>query len=114
MFNNREFEPTVPSIGGNVADFLGTLDERVTGNPHESMDPYGNRFAGQTIEEMVNDFTSVFPRDLDILGQRLDDFCGVLTGEKKPDELHPVYNEARQVIEERLQQMRENNRTSQT
>lgn len=102
------FEPINPSIGGNVADFLGTLRSLETEKPYTgSFNPNGNPFDGQTIPQMVDTLYSMHPHkeDLAIASQRLDDIYGVIPGRELPQNLSEHYSTAKKSIETRIHEI---------
>jgi hypothetical protein len=99
-------KPERISIGGDVADFLGTLRERDSSERYEnSQNPYGNPFEGKSVMEMVDLFSSRNQgiHNLEILRDRLDDFYGV--NEKKSESEKPpaTYFEAKTLVNKMIQ-----------
>lgn len=91
-----------PSIGGDVADFFGTLQARSSNQTYtQSLNPLGNPFEGKSTAEMIAYFSSTYqqPEVLVMLGQRLDSFFGADKGQAVPEDLLPTYTEAKEAIE---------------
>lgn len=91
-----EYRPQSPSIGGEVADFTGTISEMSGGEKHYSFNPDGNPYEGKTPEEMINRFVGMFPDDLNLLSNALTNVFA--DKEEKPQ----IYNEAMKIIQEKM------------
>ncbi len=105
---SEQYTPQSPSIGGEINDLFGTLEQIKTGVKHYSLNPDGNPYEGLIPSEMVNRFTSVFPSkgDLEILNNRINDFYDIAN--RKPEETLPEeYTILHSSVEEKLKQFEE-------
>lgn len=101
-----EQKKELASVGGNTSDLLSSLRKAETkdtefNNPFiDTLDPYGNPFAGKSPAEMVNYFHELHgsPEDLISLKQKIFQVLGI-NNESTTESLPEIYQEVLAEIE---------------
>lgn len=95
---------TEDSFGGLVNDLLGSLNAVETGEEFTgSLDPLGNRFQGKSVPEMIERINDLPVEKLRAIDQRLDDQYGVEPGQPRPENISPVYTQAKEALGQLIQ-----------
>lgn len=100
----REHFQQLPSIGGDVMDLFGNLERLETGNEyHDSLNPNGDPFGSfDNAQQMIEQFASMHPSDLDYIKPRLDEFFGV-KAETSEEERPNTYTEALSALQAEIE-----------
>ena len=106
MMNFEKQPGTIePSIGGDVADALGTLQSMEEGEPYKnSLNPQGNPFENKSVEDIVQYFTTTYgDSGLENFKQSLEDFKNEYAPEWFEDE-NSSHSQALSLINKKLEE----------